>query len=215
MQVTEPTTLLTDYALGALTAIFAGLLFRTWRLRADVSVALWAFALSAAALAAFTGGTFHGFTLYLGNLAAEILWKVTVYSIGVASFCMLAGSIVATVSRRLARWLLPAAVLKLALYAAWMTGHDDFRWVIYDYGLSMLAVLLLQTYAAYKLRMESSRWIIAGIAVSLVGAAVQQRGITLHQHFNHNDLYHVIQMAATYLLFRGARLSEDRMVKRR
>ncbi len=215
MQATEPTTLLTDYALGALTGFLAGLLFRVRRLRAEVSVTLWAFALAAAALAAFTGGTFHGFTLYLGKLPAEILWKVTVYSIGVASSCMLAGTIVASVSRRIGRWLLLATVLKLALYAAWMTGHDDFRWVIYDYALSMLGVLLLQTYAAYKLRIESARWIIAGIAVSLVGAVVQQRGFTLHQHFNHNDLYHVIQMAATYLLFRGAHLSEDRMLTRR
>ena len=37
------------------------------------------------------------------------------------------------------------------------------------------------------------------------GAMVQASGFRLHEHFNHNDLYHVIQMVALVLLYRGAK----------
>ena len=53
-------------------------------------------------------------------------------------------------------------------------------------------------------------WIIGGVLVSFGAAGIQQSGIALHQHFNHNDIYHVVQMAGVYLLYRGARLLRDR-----
>ncbi len=52
--------------------------------------------------------------------------------------------------------------------------------------------------------------LVLGIVTTLVGAGVQASGFTLHRHFNHNDLYHVIQMAATVMLYRGALLARDR-----
>jgi uncharacterized protein DUF6962 len=39
--------------------------------------------------------------------------------------------------------------------------------------------------------------------VSVIGGAVQASGFDLHPHFNHNDLYHVIQIAAMVLFYRG------------
>ena len=56
---------------------------------------------------------------------------------------------------------------------------------------------------------------LAGSAVALfvfcfVGAGIQQGGFSLHSHFNHNDLFHVVQMGAFYLLFRGASTVESR-----
>ena len=46
--------------------------------------------------------------------------------------------------------------------------------------------------------------------VSFVAAAVQVSGVAIHQQFNHNDLYHVIQMGGMYLFYRGALLLTDR-----
>jgi hypothetical protein len=43
-----------------------------------------------------------------------------------------------------------------------------------------------------------------GVSVSVLAAVVQQSGWSLHQHFNHNDLYHVIQAVGVWLLYRGA-----------
>jgi hypothetical protein len=41
-------------------------------------------------------------------------------------------------------------------------------------------------------------------------AVVQHSGPSLHSHFNHNALNHVIEMAGIYLFYRGARLPGDR-----
>jgi hypothetical protein len=38
---------------------------------------------------------------------------------------------------------------------------------------------------------------------------VQATGLAPHPNFNHNDLYHVIQIAAMVLLYRGARRLSD------
>jgi hypothetical protein len=47
------------------------------------------------------------------------------------------------------------------------------------------------------------RYIAAAIGVSIAAAAVQQSGLRLHTHFNHNDLMHVVQMGGVWLLFKG------------
>ena len=43
------------------------------------------------------------------------------------------------------------------------------------------------------------------VALSLVAAGVQQSGWSIHRNFTHNDLYHVIQAVAVWLLYRAAR----------
>ena len=59
-------------------------------------------------------------------------------------------------------------------------------------------------------RDESARWLLTGLAVSLLGMAVQQSSLHFGQDFNHNDIYHCIQIAALWPFYRGARLLEDR-----
>lgn len=206
MKITEPTTMLTDYALAAMSVLFAVLLLRSEHLHRLASVRLWAGAFITTALAAILAGTYHGFSAHLGDAAGEILWKATVYSMGFVSFFMLAGSIVSSVGIPLRRRLLAAVILKFLFYAVWMAGHDDFRFVIYDYISAMVGVLIVQASAASMRREESAKWIIAGVLVSLIAAGAQQSGFTIHENVNHNDVYHIIQMVAVYLFFRGTRL---------
>jgi len=74
-----------------------------------------------------------------------------------------------------------------------MTGHDDYLYVIIDTGIALAIVAVL----------HRSPWILAGVAVSLVAAGVQASGFDLHPHLNHNDLYHLVQIAAMILFYRG------------
>ncbi|MDZ4854296.1 MAG: hypothetical protein SGJ26_05485 [Nitrospirota bacterium] len=39
---------------------------------------------------------------------------------------------------------------------------------------------------------------------------VQVNGVALHQDFNHNDLYHVVQMGGMSLFYRGALVLKER-----
>jgi uncharacterized membrane protein YidH (DUF202 family) len=56
--------------------------------------------------------------------------------------------------------------------------------------------------------LESVKWIRRGLIISALGFAIQKIGWDLHHHFNHNDLYHVIQIAGFWCLFEGVRRLE-------
>jgi len=188
MTISEPTTVLTDYLLGGVSAYAAIALVRN----PHPSRRLWALAFAALAAAAFLGGTWHGF------LQSALLWKATTLSAGVASFGMVAGSSYAAFSGQIRAFMLTAAFAKWVVYSAWMLGHDAFLYVVIDTGIAFLIVAAIHLW----------KWngpILAGVAVSIAGALVQASGFRLHEHFNHNDLYHVIQIAALVLLYRGAK----------
>jgi hypothetical protein len=188
-------TLATDYALGGVAGWLAWRLFRNRS--SQESRFLWALAFAALALAALLGGTWHGFA------RNDFLWKATLLSAGVASFAMLAAAVFACTTGTLRHGLLALAAAKCIVYSAWMLAHNDFVWVVVDTGIALAAVALLHI-ASFN------GWILAGVAVSLTAAAVQASGLALHRHFNHNDLYHVIQIGAVALLFRGAMRLRDR-----
>jgi hypothetical protein len=210
MNIAEPSTLVTDCLLSAVSFGFALLLWRSIRNRPRTSAGLWAGAFFASALTALIGGTYHGFGFFLGTEKQNFLWKVTVHLAGVLSLLMLPGSLMATVKGSLRRGLLLLAVLKFLAYSIWMLGHEDFRYVIYDYLPAMAGILALHSYRAFKEKDANAGWMVGGILVSFFAAFIQQSGLSMHKNFNHNDLYHVIQIGATYLLYRGARRLEDR-----
>jgi hypothetical protein len=136
---------------------------------------LWAVAFFFTACGSFFGGTFHGF----GGAA---VWKATVYSIGLASLFLLMP------------FLRVIAIVIFVVYALWMTTHDGFGWVIADYGVTLFllsAVMIVR-------RSPMSRWVIGSVIVSIVAAIVQQAPIAYH-----NDVYHLIQLVALWLLYRG------------
>ena len=201
--ITEPTTVITDYVLGSLSEICGVLLLKRNRELRQTSVTLWAAALMTAAFASYTGGTYHGFHGVMGSSLVDVLWKVTTISIGVASFLLLAASFTSAFPPQTRRWLIAAAALKLVVYIGWMLEHDDFRFVVYEYG-STLAVMLFLVLTEWTHGVPGHRpSIAAAVMVSVGAAAVQQSGLRLHTHFNHNDLMHVIQMAGVWLLYRG------------
>ena len=207
--ISEPMTLVTDYVLGTLAEACAVLLVKHNRTLRQQCVRLWACALIGTALASYLGGTYHGFQHMLSVPVAAVLWTATTLAMGVASFFLLAAAFTAAFSGQDRRWLIGAAALKLAIYAAWMLGHDEFRFVIYDYG-STLAILLLLLMSGRTTGLSGHRaYIASGILVSIAAAGVQQSGVRLHRHFNHNDLMHVIQMAGVWLLYRGGARLRD------
>ena len=202
MSITEPTTMLTDYVLGALCLIWGWKLLHLPNGR-HASQSLWARAFLATGASALLGGTVHGFALILPETWITGMWKGTLYLTGFASFFMLAAVVLVSLPRTIGRWGLAACVLKLGVYLVWMFNHQDFRFVIYDYGSALLLILGFQLIALYRQRSITAGWIALGILLSFVGAAIQQSGFSLHTHFNHNDLFHVVQMGAFYLLYRG------------
>jgi len=132
-----------------------------------------------------------------------------------------------SLSRRAGRgsvglWLLAFAVTAVAALAGG-TAHG-FRlylgeanwaivWTITVWSLGSGAVLLLLAGLRAALRSETDipeeqksgkSWLKKGIVVSAVGILLMVMKVSLHTHFNQNDLYHVVQMLGLYCFYRGA-----------
>jgi hypothetical protein len=201
--IAEPMTMLTDYVLAGVTA---GLAYRLSGSREGRRArSYWALAFAALALGALLGGTWHAFAPGFSDLALILVWKATVLSIGVASFGMLAGSAIATTPAAVANALLAIAAAKLAIYSGWMLFHGEYVYVIADTGAALAVIAALHGWSAIRARDRASPWILLGVGVSALAAGAQASGFAPHRHFNNNDLYHVIQIAAMLLFYTGAK----------
>lgn len=209
MTITEPMTMATDFVLAAQGFFYAWFLGRHARREGRLAMLFWARAFAAMAVGALAGGIAHGFAVPLGVTGQRLVWKATVWAIGLASFLLLASAVTATFRPAVRRWLLALAAVKLGVYSVWMAWHDDFLFVIWDYGVSLLVVAALSLPSRLRRPRGGEGWILAGIAVSLAAAAVQRSGVELHRHLNADVLYHLIQMVGLYLLYRGGRELQD------
>ncbi len=125
--------------------------------------------------------------------------------------------------RRVGLWIAAFHVTALAA-AAGGTAHG-FReplggnwalvWKLTVASIVASSVLLIAAGAGSALRPEAVdaaarseglKWLKRGVAVTLLALAVLVGRLSIHEHFNQNDLYHVIQMAGLYCLYRGASL---------
>ncbi len=202
--------MVTDYALALLCGFFAWRLWRVGKGTAQASVYSWAAGFACFGLASLAGGTVHGFSTMFSEAVLQELWKLTAYAIGLASFFLLTGTFSACIMPSVRRFALLIPYAQLIIYVLWMATRDDFRYVIYDYAFTNLSILALQLYVGMTHRTMSAPWLVGAVLVSFLGAAAQVSGVSLHQHFNHNDLYHVIQMGGMYLFYRGALVLKDR-----
>ena len=205
MTITEPATLITDYLLAVFTLALAWRLFAAARSSHSMSQWWWAIAFLATAVAGIAGGTVHGFRLVLPERVTAALWILALEALVVAAFAVvrgtLAGSQLTGAATRGASWI--AAVLYTA-YGLWVATSPRFVFAIAAYGVALVMLVAFKL-IAWRTDRHAPRWMIAGVAVSALAAAVQQSGWSLHEYFNHNDLYHVIQAAGVWLLYRGAR----------
>lgn len=211
MTITEPTTMATDYMVAAASLAWGALL---WRRRAAEALAVrwWAAGFACAAVAALAGGTVHGFRLHLGTAGEAALWRLTLIAVGAYAFCALATALAAGLRPRARAAGMAIGGLLLAGYAALVTADPRFVWAIAAYAPALLFLLVQQLIDRARRGAPSAPWIVAGVLVSFAAAAIQRSGLDLHRHFNHNDLYHVVQLAGGWLLYRGGLVLRDRPI---
>jgi hypothetical protein len=209
VRITEPMTMATDYVMGALALVLAMRLLGDAASGQQWSGRLWAAAFVMTAVAAFVGGTYHGFIQWMPGLAGRALWKATLVATGIGSACLLAAAVTAAVAGPLRHALMGLVVVKLVVYIWTIATKDAFVLVIADYGTALVAVLLAAWFMRPTGLTPAAWWTTAGVAVAVVAGVIQWARVAPHVHFNHNDLFHVVQMASLYLLYRGGLLLRD------
>jgi hypothetical protein len=206
MTIAEPTTTLTDYAMGAVGLVLGSRLVASAARGRHTARALWGLALAATGAAALMGGTSHGLGPHLSTGARLALWRATFGTVGVANLLILAAAAMIALRGAARQAVIVLLSARLALFLALIAWRPDFRYVVYDYAVTLLSL------AAFALHLRRRRggaaWLMAGIGVSLAGALLQRAGLSLHRHFNHNDLFHVLQTIGIYFYYRAGALLE-------
>ena len=192
--MTEPATALTDFALAAL-AVFFSVRFphAPWWRRSFV----------ACAASALLGAVYHGFRGAFPPLAVEALWWATLVAASVTCFAMMRAVTEQWLERR-DPWI-RAARLKLIVFLGVGMLLPVFGVVVADASLTMIFATIVAIVKRGR-DPRASRLVLAGVAAFVAGAIVQQSGFDPAPWFNHNDLFHAIQLVANTLFFLSARV---------
>ena len=202
---TELTTAATDAALGLLCLV---VLLRLVSIPVDATWkrALWCWVLGLLGLASFLGAVGHGLELSESVLAA--LWWPLYLSLGLTVALFVVGGIFDWRGEAAARALLPWAVGTGAGFFALtqLLGGAFLVFVVYE-AVAMVATLAMYVFVSTTGRLPGAGMIAVGIGLSIVAAAVQSSDlrVRLIVPFDHNGLFHLVQLTATAALANGLR----------
>jgi hypothetical protein len=202
----EQTTAATD-AILAVMSLFATLYLRRIGRGKPWKTSLWLWVFALLTLAAGLGAVAHGLKLSLA--VQNALWVPLYLSLGlvVAFFSVAAVHDLwgETVARRALPFLL---VIGTGFWALTLVWTDSFLlFVVYEL-LAMLFALGGYAWLTWHRRLEGAGWLAAGILVTIVAAGIQASGhlaVTLVWPFDHNGIYHLLQMMGVALLVLGLR----------
>jgi hypothetical protein len=167
-------------------------------------------ALIATAIAATLGAIAHGVDPAVARARRDRFWRAALHAAGLPGGASIASVAFFATTGALRTGLLAFAAAKLVLYTIVVARRPVFRVAALDYGSALAIVLVGACVAFARWRSPGVVWLVAGVGVSLLAGLIQARRLAPHRQFNHNDLYHVVQMAALYLFYRGGVLLVDR-----
>lgn len=204
--MTEPDVTLTDYGLAILCVGVVSAVMRKATSQRRYK-ALWLAFFASIGAASVLGGTVHGFFLDERSVGYQVLWPLTLLCIGVTTAVgwMLTGAMAAP-GRGFVGWFAFSILVFVAYAATILFYAQSFAIVVAAYMPAMAALFSVTVWRYLCTRARHFRWIAGGIFVSFIAAALQYAGIAVHpQYFNHNATYHIVQAAALWVLFIGAR----------
>ena len=202
---TELTTGATDAVLGIECLAVLACLWRTpvgdrWR------VGLWCWAFGLLAFASFLGAAAHGLEIPASLRAA--LWKPLYLSLGVLIAFFVVGAFFDWLGRAAARRLVPWGIgVGCVFFALTECFHGAFvLFVIYE-AAAMVSALAIYTFLAANHWFKGAGIVAVAILLNLAAAGVQATHLSfqLFVPFDHNGLFHLVQMSAIAVLGVGLR----------
>ena len=208
--VTELTTAGTDLLL-ALAALIAIYILRARSARTPRS-SYWLSIFSCLVVAAFLGAVAHG--VELPSQVVEYVWLVIYLALAllVAMFVVaVVYDVFGAVSAR--RSVLPMIVIALGfvIYVARLST-SFLPFIVYE-AVAMLFALSGYLYLSVR-GFVGANWFSMGILLTLIAAGIQATkalSFTLIWPFDHNSVYHLLQIVALGLLLKGVLLSHGKM----
>jgi len=196
----EPTTAITDYIIGVLGLVFG---YQIFMIPDSLFHFLWGNCFFAVSIGGLLGGTSHGFGPRFSKLIKTIIWRSTLLFVGITGLLLAMSAATFFMNEKGENAMMVTAGALLIIYFIQINTQDTFRHAVKFYLPLMIISFVGFLVAFITMGFIGALFCSIGLAVSLVASWVQVSGISLHQHFNHNDLFHVIQMLGMYLMYRG------------
>jgi hypothetical protein len=203
---TEQTTAVTDAMLMVL-AIGCALYLRRIGRHAPWKTNLWAATFGLLALAAALGTAAHGFKM--SAQTNSLFWQPLNLALGLTVALFVVGVVYDAWGYRAGRRLLPImGGIGLLFYGVtWLRPGSFLVFIVYE-ALAMVFALAVYSWLFRQKRLPGAGWMAAGIFITMVAAAVQTidaAAVTIIWPFDHNGLYHLIQVAGLLALAAGLR----------
>jgi hypothetical protein len=202
LRLDPPTTIATDYLLAALAAAWGVDLLRG--ARRDV-VRMLGLALVSGGLAAAIGGTSHALASGWDPTTRASVWLATYSLVGAASLLLTAAAACAFAPRACRPALFVVLSARFGAFLLLIARHAELRYVVYDAVLSVAALAALAWLGRASRDAAAVPWFLVCIGSSLLGLAIQRSGFRANQAWNHNDVFHLLEVAALYCLWRAGR----------
>jgi hypothetical protein len=157
-------------------------------------------------VASVLGTVVHG--LELSESLRSVLWRPLYLSLGLTVALFLIGGMHDWRGEAAARALLPWAIaIGVSFFAVTqLSGGAFLIFVVYE-ATAMLATLAMYVFLSITGRLAGAGMMTVGIGLSIVAAAVQASplSVRLIVPFDHNGLFHLVQLTATVALANGLR----------
>ncbi len=206
VKIAEPTTAITDYILGILTAYWGIRLLQ----QQVLATTFWGIGFLSLTIASVLGGTAHGFRPVLSKAIHAVIWRTTLATIGITSATMVIGLTLVRMTGILKMIIIVTTSFLLIGYLILISFKDEFIYAIIGYVPSILFVLVVETITIFVNDRDPERtsaiWNLIAVGLSAVSTTVQAKKIGISKNFNHNDLFHLIQMLGMYCFFRAGML---------
>jgi hypothetical protein len=162
---------------------------------------------AALALTALIGGVVHGFFPDRSEIGNQILWRMTLLTMGVASGAIWIAAGDLLFGSHIARKFFVPVLIAFVLYAIWVIFISPEFWVaILNYGVASLALLI--AFSRDYISKERNAALIGalGMVIALFASLAQRSEMSLPSlGLSHNAIYHLYSIVALAFVFVGAR----------
>ena len=206
----EQTTAITDIMIALIA--FGGILFLSlvpatssepWK------ITIWSAAIGLIGLAAALGAVAHG--LEISQAVHDRIWRLLNLSLALAVSLFVAGVVYDLWGLTFCLKALPAMLIAgLGFFAATLLYPGIFFVFIVYEGLALIFAFGAYIYLAVRGELTGAGFIAAGILISILAAGIQAKksiSITIIRQFDHNGIYHIVQMVGLLVLVYGLRRS--------
>ena len=208
--ITELTTAATDILI-ALVALLCVAVLNRHRTANPWRVLIWTWVFGLLVFASALGALAHG--LELDPTLRAWLWRPLFMSLGLVVAMFVVAAISDFIGEKAARVaLLPMLLLAVAFFVITQISTGSFLLFVAYETLAMLAALGMYLSLALKRQLAGAGTIAAGILLNMAAVAIQavdSIAITIIVPFDHNGVFHLVQVAALIVLAAGLARSMD------